>query len=457
MDPRVAHNRRIRWGVATAAIGLAVASFGLLPARESISLAGIVLLFLLPVVATAAVGGVWLGLAAALAADVLVNFLFVPPYHTLSVDGRDNVITLIVYVVVAAAVAIAVDVAARDRATAARRAIEARLLAQAAQSPVAETSLARLLTEVRDSYRMQTVALTEHDTVIERVGPPAEGPPTLSARSGGGMRLVAWGPPVFAEDRGALARLAAAAARTHENQRQAARAGQVEEADRLRAALLSAVGHDLRTPLAGIKAAVSSLRQPEVVWSAQDEAELLATVEESTDRLVGLVENLLSLSRLQAGALSVYARPVPLDAVVAQALLGCAGGGDGPVEVDVPDDLPLVRADPGLLERVVANLVANARTASPAGSPVLVRGAVDGDVLVVQIVDRGPGIPPADRERMFAPFQRLGDHGTDGLGLGLAIAKGFTEAMGGAIDAADTPGGGLTMTLRIPMSISGAG
>ena len=152
------------WGAAVAVGGLALTSVALLPVRGSLALASIALLYLLPVVATAAVGGGWLGLTA----DVLVNFLFVPPYHTLTVSDRDNVITLIVYAVVAAAVAVAVDVAARNRATAARRAVETRLLAQAAQSPVAEASLVSLLTEVRDSYRMRTVALLEHDHVIER-------------------------------------------------------------------------------------------------------------------------------------------------------------------------------------------------------------------------------------------------------------------------------------------------
>jgi len=155
-------------GAVVAVGGLALTSVALLPVRGSLALASIALLYLLPVVATAAVGGVWLGLTAALTADVLVNFLFVPPYHTLTVSDRDNVITLIVYAVVAAAVAVAVDVAARNRATAARRAVETRLLAQAAQSPVAEASLVSLLTEVRDSYRMRTVALLEHDHVIER-------------------------------------------------------------------------------------------------------------------------------------------------------------------------------------------------------------------------------------------------------------------------------------------------
>src|SRR5262249_46488037 len=182
------------------------------------------------------------------------------------------------------------------------------------------------------------VALADGDRVLERVGSPGTGPPSLTAPGGAGLRLMAWGPPVFAEDRGALARLAAAAARTVENQRMAddaARARELAQIDRVRSALLGAVGHDLRTPLAGIKAAISSLRQPDLAWNAGDEAELLATVEESTARLSDLVENLLSLSRLQAGALSVAPRPVPIDAVVAQALMHTPTG-DTIVEVDVP-------------------------------------------------------------------------------------------------------------------------
>jgi K+-sensing histidine kinase KdpD len=254
---------------------------------------------------------------------------------------------------------------------------------------------------------------------------------------------------VFAEDRGALSRLAAAAARTVENQRladEAARAKELAQIDRVRSALLGAVGHDLRTPLAGIKAAISSLRQPDLAWDSEDEAELLATVEESTDRLTDLVENLLSLSRLQAGALSVTSRPVPLDAVVAQALMHTPTG-DTTVEVDVPDDLPLAYADPGLLERVVANLVDNAAKVS---RQVRLYGHSTGDRIELRIIDHGPGIPVADRDRIFTPFQRLDDHATDGLGLGLAIARGFTEAMEGTIMPSDTPGGGLTMTITVP-------
>jgi two-component system sensor histidine kinase KdpD len=446
--------RRAWSGTGVAIAGLAATTGLLLPARAGLSVGSIALLYLLPVVVSAAVGGVWPALGAAVTADLLVNFFFVPPYHTLVVESRDNVIALIVYVLVAAAVAVAVDAAVRHRTAASRRTIEAALLAGVAAEPVADNSLSRLLGQVRASYRMDTVALVDGTRPLERVGPEPAGPPSLTAAAGNGLRLLAWGPPVFAEDRRALNRLATAAGRMLANQQladEAARARELAQIDRLRAALLGAVGHDLRTPLASIKAAISSLRQPDVTWAPADEAELLATVEESADRLTDLVENLLSLSRLQAGALSVQASPVPLDAVVAQALMHTPTG-NTTIEVDVPDDLPLALADPGLLERVVANLVSNAVRAGRPGWPVLVRGRAAGPRIELSIVDSGPGIPAADRDRMFTPFQRLDDHATGGLGLGLAIAKGFTEAMDGILTPTDTPGGGLTMTISIPVA-----
>src|SRR5262249_11182315 len=199
----------------------------------------------------------------------------------------------------------------------------------------------------------------------------------VSVPAGGRFRLVAAGPPTFAEDRRPLRSRAAAAGRAVEGQRlavQAGRAHELAEIDRLRAALLAAVGHDLRTPLAGIKAAVSSLRQDDVRWSPADTGEFLATIEESADRLDALVANLLDMSRLQAGVLSVEVRPVALDEVVARAVLAGRGGG---VVVEVPDALPLVAADPGLLERVLANLIANARHYAAGSGPIRVAATLD--------------------------------------------------------------------------------
>jgi K+-sensing histidine kinase KdpD len=267
--------------------------------------------------------------------------------------------------------------------------------------------------------------------------------------------LVAEGPALFAEDRGLLNRLAAAAARAWDGQQligEAAQARGLAEVDRLRTALLAAVGHDLRTPLAGIKAAVSSLRQQDMTWTAAEHSELLATIEQSADRLDELITNLLAMSRLQAGALSVHTVPTALDEVVAQALIHAHADG---VQVDVPDDLPRVLVDPGLLERVVANLVVNACRHSPPGTPVQVTAGVDAtpdSTMSLRVIDTGPGVPAKDRDRMFAPFQRLDDRTSGaGVGLGLALARGFTEAMGGTITPSDTSGGGLTMTVSLPV------
>ena len=449
--------RRAWWGLTAATAGLVALTALLAPGRSPLSLASVALLYLVPVLAAAAIGGMWPALAAAVSADLLVNFFFIPPYHTLLVESRDHVIVLVVYVLVAAAVSVAVDIAARQRERAGRRDAEASLLARVSAEPVAEQSLVRLLEQVRATFAMTAVALLESgpdgEHTIASVGEPSTARPALSAPAANGLRLVAWGPEVFAEDRRTLSRLASAAARTLEAQRladEAAHARDLAEIDRVRAALLAAVGHDLRTPLAGIKAAASSLRQPDLDLPPPAQAELLATIEESTDRLDALVENLLSMSRLQAGVLSVHPEAVALDAVVAQALLHTPVP-SGAVQVDIPDNLPLVRADPGLLERVVANLVANAGAASPPEMAVQLHGHADGDRVELQVIDHGPGVPEGDRERIFAPFQRLHDRTTTGgLGLGLAIARGFSQAMDATITPVDTPGGGLTMILSLP-------
>jgi two-component system sensor histidine kinase KdpD len=210
------------------------------------------------------------------------------------------------------------------------------------------------------------------------------------------------------------------------------------------------VGHDLRTPLAGIKASVSTLRQTDVDWSDAERSELLAAIEESADRLDAIVENLLDASRLEAGALSVQPVPVALDEVIAAALLVVPGARET-VSVDVPEDLPLVQADPGLLERVVANLLENA-VRHGGGAPVQVT-ATAGDLDArIKIVDHGPGVPEAERERLFQAFQRADGGSPQGAGLGLTVARGFTEAMDGALIADGSDGGGLTMRLRLPLA-----
>ncbi|WP_241744377.1 sensor histidine kinase [Cellulosimicrobium arenosum] len=225
---------------------------------------------------------------------------------------------------------------------------------------------------------------------------------------------------------------------------QASRAAVLAETDAARTALLAAVSHDLRTPLAAIRTAVDGLRATDVELAPQDADALVETVATSTGRLEQLIDNLLDLSRLQAGAVVPSLRAVSLDEVVPVAIEPVAGS----VELALPDDLPFVHTDPGLLERVVANVVANAVRWSPGRVQVAV--AVSPARVELRVVDRGPGLDAAAKARMFEPFQRLSDTGGSGVGLGLAVAQGFARAVGATILPEDTPEGGLTMVVSVP-------
>jgi K+-sensing histidine kinase KdpD len=437
-----------------AALLLPILTAFLVAVRGMLALESVLLLYLLAVVTVAVVGGVLPAVVAALASVILANFFFTTPYHTLIVNQRDSVIALIVFLVVAVTVSVTVEMAARSRVSAARSRVEAETLSRYTAEPVTEDSLTAVLEQVREIFGMTSVALLERrgdqEYVAAYVGESPHGNPAISVPTGRSLQLVAEGPELFAEDRRLLTRLAATAARAWEAQQlagEAAHARELAEIDRVRAALLAAVGHDLRTPLAGVKAAVSSLRQTDVTWTPSEREEFLATIEESADRLDDLIANLLAMSRLQAGALSVKSEPVSLDEIVAKTVIGMNADD---VIVDVPDDLPLVVADPGLLERVVANLVANARRFSPPHTPVRLEARRTDGRVWLRVVDAGPGVPQAEWERMFAPFQRLDDRSSGGgVGLGLAIARGFTEAMGGTLTPSKTPGGGLTMTVAL--------
>ena len=450
--------RRRALGAITAAVGLPLLTVAMIPLRGTLDVASLLLIYLLAVVAVAVLGGLAPALAAAVASFLLANLFLTPPYNTLTVASRDSAIALVVFVVVGGVVSVVVELGARHRETAARTEYESALISELGSAPVGAVPLSSVLERVRTLYDMQTVQLlgpSPSGHVVASVGPDAQGSPSLIATTAAGLRLAAHGPEVFAEDRRMFAVLADMAARAWDEQqlaRQAARAEQLAETDRVRAGLLSAVGHDLRTPLAGIKAAISSLRQHDIPWTDEDRDELLLTIEESTDRLNALIENLLSMSRLQVGAVSVHPEAVAVDEVISRVLLH----GEPRVLVDAPEDLPLVRADPGLLERILANLVDNAVHHTPEGTTIEIRARPTGNPaareMCIHVIDHGPGIPTSEWDRVSAPFQRLGDRDTTvGVGLGLAIARGFTEAMHGRLHPSTTPGGGLTMTVTLPV------
>ncbi|SDC64566.1 sensor histidine kinase [Actinokineospora iranica] len=454
-------SRRIAgWVLAVVAPALATLVGVLL--RDELTLSTDVVDYVLATVVVALVGGLGPALLASVLSALLLNWFFTPPFHTLTIEAPQNVVTLVAMVVVAVLVALVVDRAARRAEQAARARTEAALLASYARTVLTHPyPLARLLEKVRENFALTSVALLERtDGQWQRVACVGPGPCTepdeadVDIAVTPQVHLSLRGRKLPASDRRVLEAAAGQALLALRQQRMAAEADLARrraETTELRTALLSAVGHDLRTPLTSIKAAASSLRATDIELSEQDTEELLATVEESADRLAGLVDNLLDSSRLATGAVAPALRAVTFDEAVSRALAGLDGW--SAVELDVDEDLPPVVGDAGLLERVIANVVDNALRHG--GPDVAIRASAHAERVELRVVDHGPGLPRGAAETAFAPFQRLGDRdATPGVGLGLSVAKGFTEAMGGDIRAEDTPGGGLTVVISLPLYTS---
>jgi two-component system sensor histidine kinase KdpD len=419
-------------------------------------------LFVIGVLVVALLGGVAPAALSALLSGLLLNYFLVAPRGSFTIAEPDSAVTVVVLLVVAVAVAALVDSAA-SRAREARRASrEAELLALFAGSVLRGADLGMLLERVRETYSQRAVSLLREGAgVIACVGnDPCVDVDTADTAIEVGddeFWMLMSGKKLAARDRrvlGAVAKQAAGLVKQRELTEEAGKAEAISQADELRRSLLSAVSHDLRTPLAGAKAAVSSLRSVDVDFSAEDTAELLATIEESIDQLTALVGNLLDSSRLAAGVVRPELRRVYLEETVQRALLGISKGGTGfgregldRVKVEVGDAVAM--ADSGLLERVLANLIDNALRYAP-DSAVRVNAGRVGDRVLIAVIDEGPGIPRDTEEQLFEPFQRLGDgDNSSGVGLGLSVAKGFVEAMGGTVTATDTPGGGLTIEIDL--------
>ncbi|MFI6157396.1 ATP-binding protein [Kitasatospora sp. NPDC051170] len=428
------------------------------------------LLFLSLTVLAALVGGLLPSIASALVGSSVLNYYFTPPLHTFTINEPQNIMAVAIFTVVGISVASVVDLAARRTHQAARAQTEARTLSALAGTvlrgaPNGDGVLTALMEQVRETFGQESAALLERPepmgpwVPVAVAGPrPPERPDDadVDVPVGESLALVLRGRVLPGGDRRLLGAFAAQAAVVLERRRltgEAAAARREAEGNRIRTALLAAVSHDLRTPLAGIKASVSSLRSADVDWDPEDEAELLAGIEAGADRLDHLINNLLDMSRLHTGTVTPLIQETDLDEVVPYALGGVAPES---VRLEVPETLPMIRADGGLLERSLANLVENAVKYSPEGVKVLVKaealrrpggpGRVE-----LRIVDRGPGVPEDAKERIFAPFQRYGDAPRGaGVGLGLAVARGFVEAMDGTVTAEDTPGGGLTMVVSLP-------
>jgi two-component system sensor histidine kinase KdpD len=460
--------RRQVVGVALAALALPVITAALAAARPHLTLDDELLIYLVAVVAVAVVGGFWPAVLAAIAASLLLNWYFTPPLHTFTIEKPQNLLALLLFVTVAVAVSSVVHLAARRAVQAARSSAEAASLLALAQTVLggADTAGAVLghlvatlggRAELRERVGERWVRVAgagdrPAGSGLDETGEPAERIVRLQVRDGLELLVASASRHAGARLLDGFAAQAAAALDRERLRTQAAQAEALAEGNRMRTALLAAVSHDLRTPLASIKASVSTLRQADVAWTPEDEATLLATIEESADRLDALIGNLLDMSRLRTASLQPFLRAAAIDEVAPLALRGLDAGSR--VQLLVPDGLPLVLTDPGLLERVLANLLSNALAHSPPDAPPVLRARrAGGDAVVIEVSDHGPGVGDADKERMFEPFERLDARGTGtGVGLGLAVAKGFAEAMGATLEAADTPGGGLTMRVRLSVA-----
>jgi two-component system sensor histidine kinase KdpD len=470
--------RRRLLGFALALVGGPLVTWLLVALRSDESITSDVLTFQLLVVLVALVGGIWPALFAALLSGLTLDFFFVDPLYTVSVGEPLHLLALGLYVVNAVLVSVVVDTAARRSRQARRAAAESELLATMAGSVLrGQDALQVLVARTREAFRLTEVRLRAADGSVLAVssvspGPssvPSSGPSSAPSRAGSsdesrdaastitvGHRatLELCGPDLAASERRLLGVIAAQLDQALEHRELAATASEVGPlavADRMRSALLAAVGHDLRRPLTAATAAVSGLRSTEVTLTPADRTELLDTAQESLDALAELVTDLLDVSRVEAGVLAVSVIPLDVDDVIVPALDELTLGPDS-VELSIPTDaLPPVLADPVLLQRVLVNLLSNAVRFAPAETRVRLSASSFQGRVELRVVDTGPGIPRDRRDEVFVPFQRLGDtDNSTGLGLGLALSKGFVEGMGGTIEAEDTPGGGLTMVVSLP-------
>jgi two-component system sensor histidine kinase KdpD len=458
--------RRLLAGVILVA-GLPLLTAALVAGQSKLSLADDLLMYLVAIVAVAVVGGFWPAVLAAVTSSLLLNWYFTRPVHTLTIADPQNLLALLLFVTVAVTVSSVVHLAAHRAQQAARSSDEAAELLALAQTVLGGADTPAAVLEhlaATCGGRAELVELAGGQWVRVAVsGTAPAGADAIRVEARPGLALVVSGPggQVTARVLDGFAAQAAAALDRDRLRTQAAQAEALAEGNRMRTALLAAVSHDLRTPLASIKASVSTLRQTDVQWTPADEAALLATIEQGADRLDALIGNLLDMSRLSSGSLQPFLRPTSIDEVAPVALRGLDAGGT--VRLRVPDGLPLVRTDPGLLERVLANLFANALAYSPPCRPPAMYARQAGSSVILEITDHGPGVPDALKERMFEPFERLDASRREarttgnGVGLGLAVVKGFLDTMGGSVAAADTPGGGLTIQVTLPAATRAPG
>lgn len=437
--------------------GLPLLTLVLLSFGDRVALENVLLVYLMVAVGVGVVGGAFPAVVCASAGFLLANWYFTPPFETWKIDDASQLFSLFAFLLVASAVGLLVGNATRRSAEARKARAQAEALAATTTYQVFGPDTTGMTRRVRDVFALNAAAVLRRtgDTWepvaavgISELRSPDDADEVIPLTDDTVLALT--GGTLTGDDRRVLRAFAAQMAQALERERlqgEAATVDAMAETDRLRTALLSAVSHDLRTPLATIKASVTSLLETNVAWTVDQTRAFLRAILQEAERLNRVVGRLLDASRVQVGAVHVFFLPVGLDEIVSSALPGLAEVGER-VFVEIPESLPRVQTDPALMERVVANLIENALTWSPNGQQVRVTAGEVAGRIDLRIIDRGPGIPSDDRETIFQPFQRLGDSSSEsGVGLGMAVARGFLEAMGHELAIEDTPGGGTTMVI----------
>lgn len=444
-------------GFLIGALVLGALTIGLVANRDVLSVPTSLALYLLAVVGITAIGGRWPGIISALFAPLLANWYLIPPFHTFRINEGENILELVVFVSAATIVSAFVSVASRRSSEAEHAWREASTLAALNESSATDP-LDGIISLLSETFSLSGVSVlkegTESSEVVTSVGPSA---PTASHSAdftcdiAPGVSLAINGPALTATDHRLLTAFVGQLSKALEQRELrhiAMEANALAKADELRTAILRAVSHDLRSPLASIKASVSSLRQTDIDWPQDVREDFLAAIESDTDRLTGIITNLLDLSRIEAGVLRPVLRSVSLEEILPTAVQGLDAHR---ISLDIPQDLTDVESDPALLERALANLMGNALTWSPADKPIIVQAHERDGFVQIHIIDYGIGIPQNQRETVLQPFHRLNDTtSSGGLGLGLAIADRLIASMNGQLELRDTPGGGLTAVVILP-------
>lgn len=431
--------------------------------RHSFNLTTNTLVLLIITLAIAIKSPIWLTTVGAIENFVFLNYFFTPPFHTLKISNKDDLIALLVYLATSITASFILRKLELRTAKLKQLSKEGLFLSSLAENIIrGHNSIDEILSNSKSTFGLSELAVVRKDQTFQKgkvqviYGSISTfTKETLDSQIALNAEYSLLANPAITDPElknlvttfGTQILILLERQVLEENEKELS---EIRQADQMRVALLNAVSHDLRGPLASSKAAISSLLNNEVVWTQEDQTELLNSASLSLDQLNHLIENLLDMSRLEAGAIFLNWRNVGVEDVVSGAIKSLKSPSDL-IEISIDSELPPIKGDPILLERVIGNLLENALRFNPKERPVTIAAFQVEERIEIRVIDHGPGLSTKDKSKLFTPFQRLGDRdNSTGVGLGLAIVKGFTELMTGRISIEETFQGGLTMVLSFP-------